>query len=121
MRRMPGPIEWRKKWARCWDEMRFCSESCRSAGKRDHEGAKTIESTIRSLLHGRDASATICPSEVARTVFPDDWRERMEEVRRAARRLEGQGIVTGKQGGQRIDLATARGPIRIGRGAEFKP
>jgi hypothetical protein len=23
------PFEWRKKWARTWDEVRYCSERCR--------------------------------------------------------------------------------------------
>lgn len=24
---------WRKKWARCWDEVKFCSDRCRRAAK----------------------------------------------------------------------------------------
>nr|WP_156550861.1 DUF2256 domain-containing protein [Agrobacterium vitis] len=24
------PFAWRKKWARCWEEVRFCSERCRN-------------------------------------------------------------------------------------------
>lgn len=27
------PFTWRKKWARVWDEVRFCSDRCRSARK----------------------------------------------------------------------------------------
>ncbi|WP_425456641.1 DUF2256 domain-containing protein [Arenibacterium halophilum] len=23
------PFAWRRKWARCWDEIRFCSDRCR--------------------------------------------------------------------------------------------
>nr|WP_294863524.1 DUF2256 domain-containing protein [uncultured Pseudogulbenkiania sp.] len=23
------PMSWRRKWARCWDEVKFCSERCR--------------------------------------------------------------------------------------------
>ncbi|ULG70837.1 DUF2256 domain-containing protein [Marinobacterium sediminicola] len=23
------PFSWRRKWADCWDEVRFCSERCR--------------------------------------------------------------------------------------------
>jgi len=23
------PFAWRKKWARVWDEVRYCSEACR--------------------------------------------------------------------------------------------
>jgi len=24
-------MSWRKRWARCWDEVRYCSEACRRA------------------------------------------------------------------------------------------
>ena len=23
------PFAWRRKWARCWEEVRYCSEKCR--------------------------------------------------------------------------------------------
>ena len=26
------PFTWRKKWARDWDQVRFCSDRCRSKG-----------------------------------------------------------------------------------------
>ncbi|MEX3015689.1 DUF2256 domain-containing protein [Gymnodinialimonas hymeniacidonis] len=25
------PFAWRKKWAKVWDEVRYCSDKCRSA------------------------------------------------------------------------------------------
>ncbi|WP_299753016.1 DUF2256 domain-containing protein [uncultured Boseongicola sp.] len=25
------PFEWRKKWAKVWDEVKYCSERCRRA------------------------------------------------------------------------------------------
>lgn len=25
------PFAWRKKWAKVWDEVKYCSEACRSA------------------------------------------------------------------------------------------
>jgi len=28
------PFAWRKKWARDWENVRFCSDRCRSAGER---------------------------------------------------------------------------------------
>jgi hypothetical protein len=28
------PFAWRRKWAACWDEVRFCSDACRT-GRRD--------------------------------------------------------------------------------------
>jgi len=32
------PFTWRKKWTRCWDEVRYCSERCR----RGRAGARTL-------------------------------------------------------------------------------
>ena len=28
------PMSWRKRWARNWEEVRYCSEACRRAGAR---------------------------------------------------------------------------------------
>nr|WP_162900049.1 DUF2256 domain-containing protein [Halomonas sp. JS92-SW72] len=28
------PFAWRRKWARCWVEVRFCSERCRREARR---------------------------------------------------------------------------------------
>jgi hypothetical protein len=28
------PFRWRKKWERCWEEVRYCSDACRS-GRRE--------------------------------------------------------------------------------------
>jgi len=25
------PFNWRKKWERCWDEVRYCSDRCRGS------------------------------------------------------------------------------------------
>lgn len=27
------PFTWRKKWERCWEEVRFCSKRCRGTAK----------------------------------------------------------------------------------------
>ena len=104
-------IEWRKKWADDWDQVRFCSDACRKrkVTKVDAE----LESKILELLGQRASTATICPSDAARAVRPDDWRDLMEPARRAARRLVAGGVVTITQGGKPVDPSTAKGPIRI--------
>ncbi|WP_443026257.1 DUF2256 domain-containing protein [Sphingomonas sp. CCH9-F2] len=28
------PFAWRKKWARDWEQVKYCSDRCRGAGKR---------------------------------------------------------------------------------------
>ena len=72
-----------------------------------------LEAAILQLLHARARGATICPSEAAKAVAPDDWRELMEPSRRAARRLVVAGTVEITQGGRVVDPSTAKGPIRV--------
>ena len=74
-----------------------------------------LEERIRALLDARADSASICPSDVARAVAPDDWRPLMEPVREAARRLADAGEVEITQKGDVVDPESARGPIRIRR------
>lgn len=110
-------IEWRARWARDWDAVRWCSDACRARGVRPVDRA--LEESIRALLSGRDAAATICPSEAARAVAGDAdeaWRDLMEPARRAARRLVAAGEVEITQGGRVVvDPSTAKGPIRVRR------
>ncbi|MEW1883187.1 DUF3253 domain-containing protein [Rhodococcus sp. NPDC080181] len=74
---------------------------------------KELEDKIRSLLGARSRDATICPSDVARALSDDAWRDLMEPVRRAARRMVDAGEVEITQKGSVIDPSTAKGPIRI--------
>ncbi|MGV3562240.1 MAG: DUF3253 domain-containing protein [Nocardioides sp.] len=106
-------IEWRKKWERDWDQVRYCSDACRRHKVSDTDRA--LETSIRDLLSRRAADATICPSEAARAVGGEDWRDLMEPARRAARRLVSAGEVEITQGGKVVDPSTAKGPIRVRR------
>ena len=74
-----------------------------------------LEAKILDLLGQRAATATICPSEAARAVDPEDWRDLMEPARKAARRLVARGEVEITQRGSVVDPSTAKGPIRIRR------
>lgn len=107
-------MAWRKKWAKTWAEVKYCSEACkRGVSKGDRE----LESKILELLNQRERTASICPSEVARAVRGEDgpWRELMEPVRQAARRLAAKEMVEVTQKGKVVDAAAARGPVRIRR------
>ena len=106
-------IEWRKKWERTWDDVRYCSQSCRAHGVSAVD--LKLEAAILDLLGERPVTATICPSEAARAVAPDDWRDLMEPARRAARRLVAAGQVDITQAGAVVDPSSAKGPIRIRR------
>jgi hypothetical protein len=106
-------IEWRKKWERSWSEVKYCSDGCR---RRKREAADdTLERSILSVLATRARGATVCPSEVARALEPDDWRPLMEPVREAARRLVAKGLLDVTQRGRVVDASTAKGPIRLRR------
>jgi hypothetical protein len=106
-------IEWRRKWARSWDDVKYCSDACRRHKVTDTDRA--LETSIRSLLDSRKGGATICPSEAAREVGGEDWRDLMEPARRAGRRLVAAGEVEVTQGGKVVDPSTAKGPIRVRR------
>ena len=74
-----------------------------------------LERTIDALLDRRRRDASICPSEAARAVDPDGWRELMPAARAAAGRLAAAGAVEVTQGGAVVDVVTARGPVRVRR------
>lgn len=106
-------IEWRRKWADDWENVRYCSAGCRRRGVKPVD--RDLESAIVDLLDARRAGATICPSDAARRVDPDGWRDLMEPARQAARRLVDAGTVQITQKGRVVDPSTAKGPIRIRR------
>ncbi|MEM1011084.1 MAG: DUF2256 and DUF3253 domain-containing protein [Planctomycetota bacterium] len=108
-------IEWRKKWERDWENVRYCSDACRRAAKRHDPVNDELERAILDLLNQRQRGATICPSEAAKVVRPDDWRGLMEPARQAARRLVVRGEIVITQGGRVVDPSTAKGPIRLRR------
>ena len=81
-----------------------------------------LERTILALLDQRAPTSTICPSDAARAVgTKDGWRDLMEPARQAASRLVAEGKVEITQGGEVVDLTTAKGPIRIRRVRQQRP
>src|SRR3954469_14704497 len=76
---------------------------------------RALEQTIGALLDQRRPGTTICPSEAARAVDAEGWRELMPAARAAAGRLAAAGEVEVTQRGTVVDVATAGGPVRIRR------
>ena len=107
-------ITWRKKWERDWDQVRYCSDSCRrrSSDRSARSVDEQIETRMQEMLARTAAGKTICPSDVVRSLF-DDWRPLMEPARAAARRLVARGEAEITQRGVVVDPSTAKGPIRI--------
>jgi len=106
-------ITWRRKWERDWDAVRYCSGACRRAGVSPTDLA--LERAVLALLQARAGGTTICPSEAARAVGGEGWRDLMEPARAAARRLVASGDAEITQGGAVVDPSTAKGPIRVRR------
>ena len=73
-----------------------------------------LKRTILELLGQRDPGKTICPSDAARALGGDDgFRELMQPVRDAAAALVEDGRIEVTQSGRPVDLASARGAIRL--------
>ena len=105
-------IEYRKKWAKNWSEVKYCSEQCRRK-KLTHED-ELYEQQILELLAKRSAGASICPSEI---LVGEDKKNhlKMEQVRQAARRLVHKNLIVITQSNRVVDPSAFKGPIRLKR------
>ena len=77
------------------------------------EKRDSLEAAILELLNDRKPGASICPSEAARAVFDNDWREQMPQVRSVANEMARQSQIEICQKGIAVYPATAKGPIRL--------
>lgn len=68
---------------------------------------------VLELLAKRADGLTICPSEAARRIAPDTWRDAMPTVHEAARALVAEGRVVITQGGEMIAPTNVVGAYRI--------
>lgn len=82
-------------------------------GRRDRLGA-----AIRALLRHRDGS-TICPSDAARVVGGEDWRDHMDAAREVAAQLADEDVIRVQQRGRDVAASSVRGPIRLASGPKL--
>lgn len=63
----------------------------------------------------RGFDKTYCPSEVARELFPQNWREMMDQIREIGFEMAHEGKLTVLQKGIEQDILTTelKGPIRF--------
>ena len=103
-------IEWRQKWAKTWDDVRYCSDACRRRKVTSVDAR--LEELLRALLPkaGRQG---VDPDDAARCVDPQAAQSLHEPARRAARRLVAAGAAVMVQNGRVVDPSTAKGPVRI--------
>lgn len=104
-------IEWRKKWERNFEAVRYCSQACRRRGVSEQD--RRLESTIRQLLAGRGRGATITDADVVSAAAISEGPDQCEAARRAVRRLVAAGEVEIVQRGRVLDPSTAKGPLSI--------
>ncbi|MBV8952489.1 MAG: DUF3253 domain-containing protein [Solirubrobacterales bacterium] len=74
-----------------------------------------LRAVILELLERRAPGKTICPSDAARALAGRDFRRLMPTVRAAAADLVAAGQIEVTQRGAVVDIAQARGPIRLRR------
>ena len=77
-----------------------------------------IKAALLALIAKRGEKSSACPSEVARTLSPGEWRSLMPRVRQVAGELALQGLLDISQGGQSVPITTLphgpwKGPIRV--------
>ena len=73
-----------------------------------------LRAAILDLARERGPAKTICPSDAARAVDGQNWRDLMDDARDIARELARSGDVEIMQKGDVVDPdANWRGPIRI--------
>ena len=78
-----------------------------------------LAAAMRALLQHRDPDKTICPSDAARVVGGTGFRRLMPLAREVAAGLANEGAIEVRQRGGPVDLATAKGPVRLARGPHF--
>lgn len=78
-----------------------------------------IEQTILDLVHKRGPGKSICPSEAARQLSPENWRPLMEDVRNVAAKLAQAGKLVILQKGEVVSLQASKGPIRLALPSEY--
>lgn len=81
--------------------------------------AEQVRQGVVDKLAARAPESSICPSEVARELGGDEWRELMPQVREAAAQLAREGTIAATQGETVVDAKGAKGPIRLRRGPRF--
>jgi hypothetical protein len=73
-----------------------------------------IREAILAQTAARGAEKSICPSEVARALEPEDWQKLMPRIRREAAVLAREGRIDILRKGRPVDpAAEIRGVIRL--------
>lgn len=72
-----------------------------------------IAERILMVAGQRGAGKSTCPSEIARMLFPNDWRKKMGAIMQVAINLSIDGKISITQKGKAVDVEKIKGPVRI--------
>jgi hypothetical protein len=78
----------------------------------EEEKYDRIRCVILEKVGLRGPAKSICPSEVARQLGGDRWRDLMPDVREVGVALAGEGKIVVMQKGEVVNPQEAKGPIR---------
>jgi len=76
-------------------------------------GVQDIRAEILRQTRARGPDKSICPSEVARALAPEDWRRHMTAVRGMAAILSAEGSVDILRKGKPVPAEAMHGVIRL--------
>lgn len=71
---------------------------------------RQVRDAILDLAVRRGRYKSLCPSEVAKALEPEDWQALMQVIRQVAGQMP---EIVATQGGEEVDPVAARGPIRL--------
>ena len=72
-----------------------------------------IRQELLRFMEERGHDCSICPSEVARQLWPNSWHEHLAAVKKVAWELTNEGRVMITQGGFSVRTPDTAGPIRL--------
>lgn len=75
--------------------------------------SEKIREVLSFLAEERGSDSSFCPSEAARKLAENNWRDLMSEVRREAAAMEAEGKLQVLQKGREVDINIAKGPVRL--------
>ncbi|MBD3616518.1 MAG: DUF3253 domain-containing protein [Gracilimonas sp.] len=74
---------------------------------------KEIRSRILSFTKQRSPEKSVSPSEVARDLFSNIWKDHLDEVRTMAGELQSEHLISVSQKSKDVRIDEAKGPIRL--------
>ena len=82
-------------------------------GEHHEPNLSIISQEIEKLLERRGHGKTICPSEVARQIDDQYWRDYLEDVHHAVVFMVEKGLIRITQKGKEVDPLKRKGAYRI--------